>query len=161
MVQWIPLVGKLLLLDVEGNMNKFEKDTRVMRDFKKLNIHEDDRLRGVVLADPRVDVITGEEKVYVKWDRTPWRGTNPEEVLTESLLLEADGDTKYSELEAEWNKAEAAVTLKLKEAASLISEAAALAEEVGCDDLTQMYEAVRPLYSAMDSAGWNSSSFSC
>ncbi len=161
MVQWIPLAGKLLLLDAEGNMNKFEKDTRVMRDFKELNIHEDDRLRGIVLADPRIDVVTGEEKVYVKWDRTPWRGTNPEEVLTQSLLLEAEGDEKYSKLEAECNEAEKAVAAKLKEAAKLISEAGTIASLVGCDDLTSMYEAVRPLYSAMDSVGWNSSSFTC
>lgn len=153
--------GEALLGIVEDNMNKFEKDTRVMRDFKTLNIHEDDRMRGIVLADPRIDVITGEEKVYVQWDRTPWRGENPEEVVTQTLVLEGEGDAKYSKLEAEWNEAEAAVALKLKEAAKLIGEAGVIASAAGCDDLTHMYEAVRPLYSAMDSVGWNSSSFSC
>lgn len=142
-------------------MIKFEKDVRVMRAFTEYNIHEDVRQCGVILADPRVDVVTGEEKVYVHWDRTPWRGTNPEEVLTRDLLLEADGEVKYSKLEAEWNVAEAEVAVKLREAAKLITEANSIAEKAGCDSLTNMYDAIRPLYSAMDNAGWNTSSFGC
>lgn len=142
-------------------MIKFEKDLRVMKAFDKYNLHEDIRLRGVVLADPRVDVITGEEKVYVHWDNPQWRQENPEEVLTQSLVLEADGDAKYNKLEAEWNVAETEVTAKLKQAAQLITEAGDIADKAGCDSLANLYDAIRPLYRAMDGAGWNTSSFGC
>lgn len=160
-VQWIVQAGELLLLDAEIKMNKFEKDMRVMKDFEKLNIHEDDRQPGVIIADPRVDPITGEEKVYVQWDSTPWRGTNPEEVLTESLISEADGNAKYSQLETEWNVAEAEVKVLINAAAALIDEASEVASKAGCESLTDMYDSIRPLYRAMDNAGWNTSSFGC
>jgi hypothetical protein len=153
------LVGVVLLGDAEDKMIK--KDVRVMRYFEEYNIHEDVRQRGVVIAEPRVDVVTGEEKVYVKWDETRWRQDNPEELLTSSLVLEADGDEEYNKLEAEWNIAEAEVAAKLKQAADLITEAGDIAGKAGCDSLSNMYDAIRPLYRAMDNAGWNTSSFGC
>lgn len=160
-MQWILLAGKRLLLDAEVNMNKFEKDTRVMKVFKKENWRHEQERCGITIADPRVDPVTGEEKVYVQWDLDRYKQPNPEEIVTQNLLLEADGKSKIAKLENEWNNAEVEVKEKLKAAAELISGAAKIADNVGCDSLLDMYDAIRPLYNAMDRAGWNTSSFGC
>jgi hypothetical protein len=160
-MQWTAPAGVLLLLDAEGNMTEFKKDMRVMLDFDKLNQHDETTRRGVILTESRVDALTGEEKVYVKWDHERYRQPNPEEVLTQKLLLEDVGDVKLASLEAEWNEAESKVKENLREAAELINAASEVASQVGCDSLLDMYDAIRPLYSAMDNAGWNTSSFGC
>jgi hypothetical protein len=160
MAPWMLVAGVLLLLDVKMSII-FKKDMRIMTEFNKLNQHGFPLRRGVLISEPVKDPISGEEKVYVKWDRDRYNHPNPEEKLTKELMREVDGEVKLADLQAEWNEAEAKIKEKLTEAAALIKEASVIGTGVGCDSLLDMYDAIDPLYSAMDSAGWNTSSFGC
>jgi len=154
------LAGEPLLGDVKMSII-FKKDLRVMTEFDKLNQHDETSRRGVLISEPIKDPISGEEKVYVKWDRDRYNHPNPEEKLTKELMPEVDGVVKLADLQAEWNEAEAKIKEKLIEAAALIREASVIGTSVGSGSLLDMYHAIDPLYSAMDSAGWNTSSFGC
>lgn len=66
--------------------------------------------------------------------------------------------------EEEFKALQVVIGEKFAAAAALIEEANQLAEEAGHDpvgDNYDFYDQVRPLVNAMDSAGWNSSSWSC
>ncbi len=140
--------------------NKFKQGTRVIRYFEKFNINEDVRDYGSTITDPQSDALSGKEKVYVKWDSS-WYRPNPQEVLTENLMLEDEGNKKYALLEEEFTKYEIQINQKMQEAAALICEANVLAEQAGAGSLQELWESTRPLKSAMDSSGWNTSSFNC
>lgn len=141
-------------------MTDFKVNDRVVRQWSRYNSDHDNINRGTVIADSRKDPLSGKDRIYVKWDST-WYKPNPEEVLVSSLMLESEADKQLSVLDKEFERMEVEVSDKMRQAASLIREAGELAGKVGVDSLQEMYDAIRPLYQAMDSTGWNSSSFSC
>lgn len=138
----------------------FTKGSRVMLRVDKYNEYEDDSVRGVVIADPTTDPLTGKGRVYVEWDRNYWRHNKQEELSVDLLVSEEEGDAIIAQLEKEFNELQDKVALKVKEAANLLSEAGAIAESGG-RELSDMHEAIRPLLNAMDNAGWRTSSFNC
>jgi hypothetical protein len=88
-------------------------------------------------------------------------------VALKALLSEGDGvlleQTLTSEaerLEREFAQVETEVAAKLNQAAELVREAGKLADAKGVDIL-EMYDATRGLERAMESAGWNTSSWHC
>jgi hypothetical protein len=85
---------------------------------------------------------------------------DPAMVKANVLLGETEVKKKYSELEKEYQVAATQVKLKLKEAGKLLREANKIAKKSG-RELAEMYDAIDPLYSAMDACGWRTSSFSC
>lgn len=138
-------------------MSKFAKDTRVMRDFARLQRSWQIEC-GVTLTDPVIDPLNGQEKVYVKWDR----GYNPHpmEVYTAHLITEEEGKAKNSKFEEEYNKLEAEIRVKIDAATDAIDEAQKLAASIGMD-LYGIDYANQALEGSMDAAGWNTSSWSC
>lgn len=77
-------------------------------------------------------------------------------------LIDSEKQVKalYSKLEKEFKAMEKEATKKIKEAAQSLLEANKLANKFNVN-LNDMYDAIRPLLSAMDKAGWNTSSFNC
>lgn len=137
---------------------KFPKDTRVMREFYR---YENSRLlsRGVTTVDSVIDPLSGKEKTLVKWDRNHF-SNQPQEVYTDILILESEGDEKYSKLQKEFEALEEECKKKIEVAAEAIAEADRLASAKGYA-LSSMHEAVGSLIDAMGSAGWSTSSWSC
>lgn len=115
---------------------------------------------GAIAAEPVKDPLTGDLKVYVKWDAT-YLNPSPSEVLVSDIDLEEKVQAKATKLEEEFAAYEKQVVAKMKEAGKLIREANKLAKKAGLDGLNDMYEATGPLYDAMDDAGWRTSSFNC
>jgi hypothetical protein len=76
------------------------------------------------------------------------------------LMLEADAKSALNDLEDAFNKLQDELKVKIVEAANLIKEAGDIAEEHG-EELAEMHDATDPLLSAMDNAGWRTSSLSC
>lgn len=142
-------------------MSKFLKDTRVAKIFEKLNIHQDTTEFGVTVADSVPDPLTGKERVYVKWDHNSYYNPNPQEVFADELILETVAQDELSKLEEEFRAFEVQINAKVEAAAALINEANDLAVQSGQSGLYDMWESYRPLYAAMDNAGWNTSGFSC
>lgn len=115
---------------------------------------------GAIAAEPRRDPLNGETKVYVKWDDT-YKNPNPSEIDVSELDLEDTVRAKASKLEEEFEVYAEQISEKMEAAAKLIREANKIAKKAGVENLNDMYEATSALYSAMDDAGWNTSSFGC
>ena len=138
---------------------QFEVGQRVVdkkhSDLKHYNEYEDDVTRGVVVSlcedEPH--------KIRVKWDES-YKKPNPENILIEQLIREEEADKILSVLEAEFKVWADPVAEKLKEAGKLIKEADALATKNG-RELTEMYDVLGELTSAMEEIGWRTSSLSC
>jgi hypothetical protein len=97
-------------------------------------------------------------KLTVKWD-DDYNDSN-EVVEAADLLTEEEGKAKWNSLEADFKSVEKEVKAKMKEVAKGIKEAQKLAQKVGYN-VADMYGAYGDLYSAMDGAGWRTSSFGC
>ena len=115
-------------------------------------------------------------KLLIKWDTEYYNQPKYEKsnnlwgtvttyepkVMSSKGIFPADVAKKqFSVLEKEYKVVEKQIKNKLKDAAKLIKEANKLAENVNAGSLASMYDAIDPLYAAMDSSGWNTSSFSC
>lgn len=99
---------------------------------------------GDAFAKGEVVSFDGDYDVQVKLENDPKvYSYEPYEVVPESLA------ESYETIAA-----------NLKQAGELISKAADLADKNG-DELREMYDLVRPLYKALDNAGWSSSSMRC
>lgn len=131
---------------------------KVIRGWKKFDRYADNIDKGEVIAAPTKDALTGNPKVYVKWD-SKWCKPNPEEVEVSSLMSQQESDQQYSKLEKEFKELEVIIETKLAEAGKLIREASSCADSFGVE--LNSLDAIRPLYQAMDACGWNTSSFSC
>jgi hypothetical protein len=105
-----------------------------------------------------VSDITKNGLVMVQWD-SRWKTSNLP-MDPDLLLPEAEVETKVSELNDEFDKVSKKIAVEMNKAAKAIDAASELAATLGIS-LSDMYEAYRPLYQAMDGAGWNTSSFSC
>lgn len=93
----------------------------------------------------------------VKWDdkytQTEWfdfSQLHPEEKFKE----------QYNALEIQYNEVSRQIKENMKEAGKLLKDSNKLAQKIG-KDLHDMYDALDPLLSAMDSSGWRTSSFNC
>jgi hypothetical protein len=87
--------------------------------------------------------------------------TVPREIPAKFLLPEAEMKAKFSSLEKEYEAVAKQIKVKLVEAGKLIKEANKMAKKAGADSLADMYDAIDPLESAMDSCGWRTSSWNC
>jgi hypothetical protein len=138
-------------------MKTFEVGTRVVlveaSNLDTYNVDEDDTTRGVVKS------IDEAGKLLVKWDDS-WRKPNPEKVLADALITEAEADQILSKLEEEYEVWAAPIRAKIEESAKLLKEAGKLADKQN-QDLAELHDLVGPLISAMRSVGWRTSSLSC
>lgn len=110
--------------------------------------------KGVVIGFP----IHGNPGGLVAVD---WTDGSLERVRIDNLLTEKS-------LEDEFKEVQNAINNKLREAAAALTEATRLANEAGktltdydYDTDDSMFPAVNDLMSAMDDAGWRTSSLSC
>jgi hypothetical protein len=97
--------------------------------------------------------------VVVNWDSS-WKNSKGKIIAPSELMLEADAKNEYSRLGQEFALVQSQIKLKLEEAGKIIAEAHKLAQTTG-NNLQEMYEVIRPLESAMDAAGWHTSSWGC
>jgi hypothetical protein len=155
-------------------MKKVSKDFKVgdrVARFEQQYNDNDEPIKPRFDAEnyPIFGVITGvifnsaPAQVVVKWDPPEWdrkRVMDPKIVPAKDLQLEAPLKASWSKMEAEFELLEKQVADKLKEAGKLLREANKIAKKSG-RDLAEMYNAIDPLYSAMDACGWRTSSFSC
>ena len=123
----------------------------------KFNHYNDEEYGGDytmngVIVDKEAD--TG--KVFVKWEESEADLDWEEDQLTDIKLLTLDSDR--SKIEQEYQDLQKILKVKMKEASDIIREAGKLANKHGYSLAdTAGYD----LYSAMDSAGWRTSSFGC
>lgn len=104
--------------------------------------------------------VLSDGRVMIKWD-SDWRNKSYKDPVDSSTLLpEKELQEIDAKLEKEFKVLEKEVVVKMKEAGKLIKEANKLAQKAG-RSLHEMYEAVGPLESAMDAAGWRTSSWGC
>jgi hypothetical protein len=155
-------------------MKKAKKDfvigDRVGRIEKYNNDGDNIKARFDMDCPPKfgaVSAIVSPLNVVVQWDPPSWapgRIVKPEIVVSADLQTEASLKSSWSkmeaEMEAEFEVIERQVVAKLKEAGKLLREANKIAKKSG-RNLAEMYDAIGPLYSAMDACGWNTSSFGC
>jgi hypothetical protein len=100
--------------------------------------------------------------VIVEWDNKYLEKIDIKTLLTEAQGLKYD-EKKTKEknrLEAEFQQVSTTIATKIETAAELIEEARLLAKSTK-HDITEMYDAIRPLKHAIDNLGWRSSSYSC
>jgi len=110
-----------------------------------------------------IEIIEPSDNLIIKWDENddyideykPEDGWNAKDFLPEKELKK-----KYSHLEKEFRTMEKAVKAKVKKAAVIIREANKMTKEHG-KTLSELWDVRRPLYDAMDNAGWHTSSFDC
>jgi hypothetical protein len=107
-----------------------------------------------------VIALTTDDKLVVKWDSDYHQSYHSGPIPLDEVALEKDAKVEYTRLEEEFNEISDALAEKMKKAGKIIVEAAKLAKQNGLE-LREMYDAYRPLYNAMDQAGWNTSSFNC
>jgi hypothetical protein len=131
-------------------MNQFKKDDRVA-EITRFNPNEDCVPYGIVTA------VSSNGDCLVKWD-SGWR--SEKYVSAAQLMSETESIAFHSKLEAEFKILKDQIVDKMKEAANAIKEAAALADTFECN-LNKIDDVTDPLYRAMDSAGWRTSSFDC
>lgn len=126
-------------------------------DGKDVPLYYDPDGDGLRLGE--VTDVSTKGKITVKWDGAYGR---TEVLEAKDLMTEEAGKARYSELEAEFAVIEKQIAAKVKEVAKGIREANKLAKKTG-RPLAQMgYDIIyRDLYSAMDDAGWRTSSFGC
>lgn len=77
-----------------------------------------------------------------------------------NLMLESEIKPKMEALEDEFNHLERLIVAKMEAAGQMIEEANQLAAAAG-RKLHELYHATSPLTTAMDNAGWHTSSLSC
>lgn len=99
-----------------------------------------------------------DNRVLVKWDKCSWLDSEP--FSQKVLKPENELKTKYSELEKAFKAVEKKVQSKIKAAAKNISDAQKLAKKAGLN-LNELTKAIGPLETAMDRAGWQTSSWAC
>lgn len=87
--------------------------------------------------------------------------TEPVTVSIHDLFSEEEAKEQLSILESEFKAVEKEIQEKLELAGALIKEANNLSKKVGQSSVSEMYDAIQPLYDAMDDCGWSTSSFSC
>lgn len=97
-------------------------------------------------------------RVMVKWDSKYMDSSKS--VDPNRLMFESDLQAKYSELERAFRKVESEVAVKMKEASQMILDAQKIAKAAGFD-LQELHDATSHLENAMDSAGWQTSSWHC
>lgn len=116
--------------------------------------YDDYTLEGEVL-----DKEASAGKVFVKWNEGSGNADidydKPYEIDVKLLTLFSD----RSEIEKEFKELNKVLKAKMKEASAIIKEAGKLAREKGYS-LANL-GASSDLYDAMDSAGWQTSSFGC
>jgi hypothetical protein len=136
-------------------MAKFAVGDRVGLLNGKLTYSEygDEPCYGVIVAE------LTEDSVMIKWDDS-WKNTNNRPVNTDKLVVESELKAKYSALEAEFQRVEAEVKGHMEQASKLILAAQSFAKAAGFD-LQELREATGTLESAMEEAGWNTSSWHC
>jgi hypothetical protein len=158
---WIVLDGAVLLGDVKMKKKDLVIGARVvpLNDLKNYNPQDSYIDIGIIVTEPVKDALTGNLKVYVKWD--PDGTCDPSEEEVSSLELESVAEPKLSKLDAEFKVYEKAVLAKMKEAGKLIREANKLSKKAGVESLNDMYDSTYPLFNAMDAAGWRTSSLGC
>jgi hypothetical protein len=128
----------------------------------------DDLVKGTVVG-PAAPHPTHGEMVAVEWENGSIIKTAPK-----LLMLEKDGlaelarrDAEAAKLEEEFATVEAEVHNKMRQAGKLIKEAAEIAEKAGLHLLgeygatEEFSDAVDELESAMEKAGWRTSSWYC
>jgi hypothetical protein len=120
--------------------------------------YNESTLTGTVVDNQASDLKAGIKQVVVIWDENDWRESEEGEIVNISLLTL---ETERSTVEKEFKAAAIAVKAKMTEAAKLVKEANTLAKTAHAKSLESMYDACRPLIYAMDSSGWNSSSWGC
>lgn len=116
-----------------------------------------DNIYGVI-----TDVVSG-GKLLVHWDDEDLNNEEPYsgKLSANQLMLESEMKVKLSALEVEFKDVNKQIAQKMKDAAKLLREANKLAKKQGYE-LANMYDAIDPLYSAMEACGWRtSSSFGC
>ena len=108
-----------------------------------------------------VSDVTQKGQVSVTWDNAWINQTHFNKLYSpDELMHEEECRAILNALEEEFTAVEAKVRVKIAEAATAIEEANKLANTTG-RDLHDMHESTRPLYRAMDNAGWSTSSFDC
>lgn len=119
----------------------------------KLHFHPDSELYFGVVSKVLTD-----DKVMVKWDDKYMSSDYP--VDTSDLFHEEELKEKFSKLEAKFKEVESKVKESIKLAAKSLLDAQKIAKAAGLD-LSELYDAVAPLESAMDKCGWQTSSLHC
>ena len=119
-MQWMLLAGAALLGDVKMKKKDLVIGTRVvpLNDLKNYNPQDAYIDVGVTVTEPVKDALTGNLKVYVKWD--PDGLSQPSEEDVSSLELESVAKPKLSKLDAEFKVYEKEILAKMKEAGKLI-----------------------------------------
>jgi hypothetical protein len=104
---------------------------------------------------------TAGEVVIVEWDNGQIQKVTLRSILTteDAAVKEAELEAAAAKLEDEFSEVEKKIKEKMTKAGKLIAEAAKLAESVG-QELPDM-DAAYTLQSAMDKAGWRTSSWGC
>lgn len=113
--------------------------------------YDDYTLTGVVLDGPAKP-----GHVVVLWDDND-QDYELEEVDIKLLTLASE----RGNIEVEFKSYQKQIKEKMREAAKLVHEAGDLAKQAHARSLESMYDACRPLVSAMDDNGWRSSSWGC
>lgn len=134
--------------------NKFQKgDVVVLKEDVKWSRWQDDGFEPL----PVLDVTADGDLVIETID---WNNRTSKKVFeADSVMLESEALQKMSDLEQEFQKTQAAVSVKIKEMDLLFAEAVKLASDNG---FTVRDLGVGPNVRAMiRSGGWSASSFSC
>lgn len=109
----------------------------------------------------KIAEVTEDGKVTkIEWDDEYFNDDLSQAYNIKFLMLEEEMLETVSTLEKEFALCQKEITLKLKEASSIIKSANDLAKKQGFK-LTDMYNAISPLYSALNACGWRTSSFNC
>lgn len=114
-------------------------------------------------SEPHYGVITTlvkDDQVVVEWDDEYHRSHYSALVSANDLLPEEEAKADFSRLEKEFSEIVDHLREKMVAAAKLINEAGKFAKKHELN-LSEMYDVYDPLYTAMDNAGWNTSSFGC
>lgn len=140
------------VLPGDANMSDIVKGSRVAYDFNRFS----GRLQfGLVTSDVVKDPLKNQLKALIRWDNSA-----EYEVYISTLILEEDAKIKQAKLEEEFSALQKVVSVKMDEAAKLISEANELARgtQYHVSDLLGDYSSFE---TETSSAGWNTSSWSC
>lgn len=106
----------------------------------------------------KVTEVLGEGNIRVKWD-SKWKKESV--VQANTMAPESVVKERLSVLEEEFTVVEKEVSAKLKEVAKGLREANQLTKKKLGRNLYQLSMGYGPLYDAMNSAGWRTSSFGC
>lgn len=114
-----------------------------------------------------VIAITPDGKIIVEmWAHCNFKGAcnkyDPSELFTEAeaAVEQARLDADQSKLEIQFESVRGQIISKMDQAATLVAESAALAEEFE-KTLSDLKPECRPLFNALKDGGWSASSMSC